>query len=119
MDTPEPRTVDDPLRNPQRTPALFRHTPEGYIIAEDISSQYDYVKYNAACPACRGLLRVTAHISRATRGLSEIRCECRICHHPTILLFDISNTAYQRWLASLMGDLYTRHYAGPPRHPAP
>lgn len=109
----------DWLRNPQRTPALYRRTAEGYIIAEDMACQYEYATLHACCPACGGRLGVVAQIDRAADGLSELVCECRRCEQTARLHFDISNAAYQGWLAGLQGELYTRRYDGSPRTAAP
>ncbi len=112
-------TPADWLHNPRRTPALYRRTAEGHIIAEDIACQHEYVTRRARCPACGGALRVVAQIDRAAEGLSELVCECQRCLGLTRLHFDISNAAYQGWLAGLQGELYIRRYDGPPRTPAP
>ena len=104
----------DPGANPRRTADLYAPTPEGYLIAQDIACQYLYTKH-AACPDCGGSLRVAAHIDRAGEGLNELLCQCAACGSRSSVLFDVSNEVFQAWLGDLLGDLYTRHYAGPPR----
>ena len=106
---------DDPSVNANRTNNLYALTSEGYIIAEDIACQYDYAREYAACPHCGGQLRVAAQINRASQGLNELVCTCTQCGSRTSLLFDVSNTVYQKWLAKQLGDLYIRNYEGPPR----
>lgn len=108
----------DPLINPCRTPALFAHTAEGLIIAEDIGCQYEYARDHASCPHCTGHLRVMAQINHAGRGISEMVCLCLDCQVESTLLFDVSNDGYQAWLATMLNDLYVNNYDGPPRRPA-
>lgn len=112
------QTHVDPLVNPQRTPTLFAPTAEGYIIAQDIGSQYEYATEHAHCPECGGQLQVMAQINRAGQGLNEMVCVCLVCYAGCNLLFDISNEVYQAWLADMMGELYIQNYDGPPREPA-
>jgi transcription elongation factor Elf1 len=108
----------DLATNPNRTADLYARTAEGFLIAQDITCQYDYANY-IACPACGSDVRVAAHIDRASEGLNALCYECTRCAFRTDVLFDISNEVYQAWLSDLLGDLYTRHFEGPPRVPAP
>jgi hypothetical protein len=107
----------DPTVNPNRTGNLYALTPEGYIIAEDIACQYEYAQEHTACPDCGGQLRVAAQINRASQGLNELVCTCEHCGKRASLLFDVSNEAYQAWIADQLGDLYIRNYEGAPRRP--
>jgi hypothetical protein len=107
----------DPSVNPHRTAELFAPTAEGYLIAQDIACQYEYVQQVARCAACGSSLRVAGLITRAALGLNEIVCICTACQARTSLTFDISNAVYQTWLAGQMGDFYSSSYNGPPRKP--
>jgi hypothetical protein len=102
--------------NPRRDEYLFWYTDEGYIIAQDIACQYEYVE-QTSCPSCGGPLRVVAHLNRAGQGLSEMVTVCENCRYGVNFIFDISNSVYQTWWAEQLGALYIRQYDGPPREP--
>lgn len=111
-------TLEQPVINPKRDHNLYRPTPEGYLIAQDISCQYEYVA-DAPCQHCNAhQLSVMAQINRSGQGLNELVCKCKQCGKPSSFIFDISNRAYQSWLAEQLGDLYMPSYDGPPRRPA-
>jgi hypothetical protein len=111
------RSVLDSGVNPHRTADLFALTEEGYVIAQDISSQYEYIA-EQQCPICHAGLTPIAQINRAFQGLNEIVTVCGICHEKYAFIFDISNDVYQAWWAERMGEMYFRTYDGPPRTPA-
>ncbi len=100
--------------NPHRTLDLFALTPDGYIIAEDIACQNEYVAQQQ-CSECNGSLAVIAQINRSFQGLTESVCICRGCGKKYSFIFDISNDVYQTWWAERMGDLYMRTFDGPGR----
>ena len=102
--------------NPYRDEYLFWLTEDGYIIAEDVNCQNEYVQATS-CPHCGGQLRVAAHLNRAGQGLSELVALCTDCRQRANFIFDISNRAYQTWWAGQLGDLYLRQFDGPPRKP--
>jgi 4-hydroxy-3-methylbut-2-en-1-yl diphosphate synthase IspG/GcpE len=104
----------DPAQNPDRTGDLFKLTGDGYIIAQDISSQYEYVQAQA-CPGCGCPLQVIAQINRSFQGLNELVAACPNCGKNASFIFDISNEVYQTWWAERMGDMYVQNYDGPPR----
>ncbi|GEM_PF-1902602 len=108
---------NDPTFNPERTDDLYALTEEGYIIAQDIACQFEYVEH-AVCPDCGGELLLVAQINRASQGLNELVCACKQCNQRSSLIFDVSNTTYQTWMSRQLGDLYVRNYDGPPRRPA-
>lgn len=103
-------------RNPYRDEYLFWYTEDGYIIAQDVLSQYEYVQ-SVPCPDCDGTLRIMAHLNRAGQGLSEMVTICRDCHYSVNFIFDISNEVYQQWWAEQLGSLYIVQYEGDPRQP--
>jgi hypothetical protein len=111
------RSAVDSGVNPNRTADLFALTAEGYIIAQDISCQYEYIA-EQRCPTCDTGLITIAQINRAFQGLNEIATICPTCHEKYAFIFDISNAVYQTWWAGIMGEMYFRTYDGPPRTPA-
>lgn len=108
---------NDPGYNPKRTNDLFRLTGDGYIIAQDIACQYEYVKMQK-CADCGCPLNVIAQINRSFQGLNEIVTACPNCGKNYNFIFDISNDVYQRWWAERLGDMYVQNYDGTPRRPA-
>lgn len=102
--------------NPNRDEYLYWFTEDGYIIAQDVVCQHEYVE-QTPCPDCGGGLAVAAHLNRAGQGLSELVTLCRDCHARVNFIFDISNDAYQTWWAEQLGLMYVRQYDGPPRDP--
>ncbi len=109
--------IRDATVNPNRTEDLFQLTKEGYVIAQDIASQYEYVEMQP-CPHCDGPLKVAAQLNRASQGLNELVCACQRCQRRSSIIFDVSNEVYQGWMARQLGHLYIRNYDGPPRKPA-
>lgn len=107
----------DPAVNPNRTADLFAATTEGYIIAQDIACQHEYIE-SQPCSNCGGVLMPIAQINRAFQGLNEVVTICPDCSERASFIFDISNEVYQTWWAELMGDMYIRTYDGKPRAPA-
>jgi hypothetical protein len=118
---PPPRVEPDPLQevgyNAQRDEYLYWLTADGYIIAQDVNCQHEYVQ-ESPCPHCGGTLKIVAHINRAGQGLSEIVALCTTCRQRANFIFDISNEVYQVWWADQLGPLYLRQYEGDPREPA-
>ncbi|MBN1565377.1 MAG: hypothetical protein JXA10_16140 [Anaerolineae bacterium] len=112
----ELRSEDEVGFNIRRDEYLYWRTEEGYIIAQDVTCQYDYVQ-NAGCTACGHELRIAAHLNRAGQGLSELVAICPQCHTRANFIFDISNDVYQTWWESQLGSLYVRQYDGPARTP--
>jgi hypothetical protein len=112
----EEQAVSEIGYNPKRDEYLFWLTEEGYITAQDVNCQYEYIN-QTPCPNCGGLLRIVAHINRAGQGLSELVAMCGHCRQRTSLIFDISNEVFQAWWAEQLGPLYVRQYDGPPREP--
>lgn len=104
--------------NPHRTLDLFALTTDGYIIAQDIACQNEYVA-EQFCPECHSSLAVIANINRSFQGLTEVVCVCQGCGHKYSFIFDISNDVYQAWWAERMGDLYVRTFDGPGRRADP
>jgi hypothetical protein len=102
--------------NPHRDEYLYWLTEDGYIIAQDITCQQEYVQ-QTPCPHCGGSLIVMAHLNRGGQGLSELVALCRDCRQRANFIFDISNEVYQTWWAEQLGDLYICQYDGPPREP--
>jgi len=102
--------------NPNRNEYLYWWTEDGYLIAQDVVCQYEYVQ-NMPCPHCGGTLAVVAHLNRAGQGLSELVALCRDCRQRANFIFDISNETYQTWWAEQLGPLYIEQYDGPPREP--
>jgi|MTBAKSStandDraft_2_1061841.scaffolds.fasta_scaffold04215_9 hypothetical protein len=102
--------------NPNRDDTLFWLTEEGYLIAQDVACQTEYVEATS-CPSCGASLTVVAHLNRAGQGLSEIVTLCCGCRERYSFIFDISNTAYQTWWAGLLGPHYVQQFDGPPREP--
>lgn len=98
--------------NPHRTADLYALTTDGYIIAQDIASQYEYI-----LERFEGLTPI-AHINRSFQGLSEIVALDRGSGERLSFIFDISNEVYQAWMAAQFGSGYQRGYDGPPRQPA-
>jgi len=108
-----------PEVNPNRTDDLWALTKEGYIIAEDIACQTEYIS-EQSCPNCGHTpLRTMAQINRAFQGLNELVTRCTNCHETYGFIFDISNAVYQAWWAERMGVMYTRLYDGAPRQVDP
>lgn len=122
VEAPEPPTHDDPDPlhevgyNPQRDEYLYWLTADGYIIAQDVNCQHEYVQASP-CPHCGSGLKIVAHINRAGQGLSEIVALCTHCRQRANFIFDISNDVYQDWWAAQLGPLYLRQYDGDPREP--
>ncbi len=102
--------------NTRRDENLFWRTQDGYIIAQDVNCQHDYVT-ERPCESCGGPLRVVAHINRAGQGLSEIVAMCGECRQRTSFIFDISNDVFQTWWAEQLGALYVRQFDDAPREP--
>lgn len=100
--------------NPNRTADLFALTPDGYIIAQDIACQHEYIDMHH-CPVSDMPLRIVAQINRAFQGLTEIVAISPATGERYSFIFDISNDVYQMWLADEMGALYERDYDGPGR----
>ena len=114
---PKPNQVSPIIGyNARRDEYLFWRTEEGYIIAQDVNCQHDYVS-QTPCENCGGPLRVVAHINRAGQGLSEFVAMCGECRQRTSFIFDISNTVFQTWWAEQLGPLYVRQFDDPPRQP--
>lgn len=103
--------------NANRTGDLFKLTGEGYILAHDVASQYEYVQ-KQTCPDCACPLNIIAQINRSFQGLNELVAACPNCGKNSSFIFDISNDVYQHWLAERLGELYVQNYDGPPRQPA-
>lgn len=108
----------DPTINPNRTDELFALTSEGYIIAQDIGCQYEFIQAQG-CSNCMGMLIPVAQLNRAFQGLNEVVTICEQCGERTSFIFDISNDVYQDWWAERMGENYVRAYEGPPRTSQP
>lgn len=102
--------------NPDRDAYLFWYTEDGYIIAQDVMSQYEYIA-DCTCGACGGAFKVVAHLNRAGQGLSEMVAICQDCGQRANFIFDISNDVFQSWWAEQLGALYIRQFDGPPRTP--
>jgi hypothetical protein len=102
--------------NPDRDEHLYWLTKEGYIIAQDVTCQHEYIS-ETPCPHCGGELVVIAHLNRGGQGLSELVAVCRACRQRANFIFDISNEVYQVWWAEQLGALYIQQYDGPPRVP--
>ena len=108
-----------PEVNANRTVDLWALTTDGYIIAEDIACQTEYVSVQS-CPNCGHTpLRMMAQINRAFQGLNELVTRCANCREIYVFIFDISNEVYQAWWAERMGTMYTRLYDGAPRQGDP
>jgi transcription elongation factor Elf1 len=105
---------NNPEYNPHRTVDLFALTTDGYIVAQDILCQQEYIR-EQQCPNCGNALVVIANINRSFQGLNEVVVVCRGCSTKYSFIFDISNEVYQAWWAERMGDLYVRAYDGEPR----
>jgi hypothetical protein len=108
------KTEIDSGVNPNRTVDLFALTPDGYVIAQDIACQNEYVALQQ-CDNCGGSLAVIAQINRSFQGLTESVCFCQGCGKKYSFIFDISNDVYQGWWAERMGELYVRTFDGPGR----
>jgi hypothetical protein len=113
---PDETPAEEVGYNPDRDEHLFWYTEEGYIIAQDVTCQHEYIQ-DTPCPECGGELVVIAHLNRAGQGLSELVAVCRGCRHRDNFIFDISNEVYQTWWAAQLGPLYVCQYDGPPRAP--
>lgn len=103
--------------NPDRTIDLFALTHDGYIIAQDVASQHEYVleqRTEGGDP-----IMPIAHINRSFQGLSEIVAICPTTGERFSFIFDISNHIYQTWLQEQMGELYEVNYEGAPRKADP
>jgi hypothetical protein len=103
--------------NPNRTPELYALTSEGYIIAQDIACQYEYIGMQHTDDG--ETLRPMAHLNRAFQGLSEIVAVSEVSGRVVSFIFDISNEVFQTWWAERLGDHYERAYDGQPRTPDP
>lgn len=115
--TGEPESAESDVGyNAQRDEHLYWLTEDGYIIAQDVLCQYDYVQ-ETPCPDCGGELKIAAHLNRAGQGLSELVAMCTECRAPSNFIFDISNEVYQQWWAKQLGSLYVRQHDNPPREP--
>jgi len=108
----------DPGYNPNRTDDLYALTPDGYIVAQDMVCQQEYVAAQH-CPETGRPLVVIAKINRAFQGLNELVAVSPATGEKFSFIFDISNDDYQAWWASQMGELYQRLYDGPPRQADP
>src|SRR3989304_642675 len=66
--------------NPYRTADLFAPTDEGYIIAQDVACQHEYI-FDQPCPHCEvfNTLMPVASINRAFQGLNEMVVRCTNC----------------------------------------
>jgi hypothetical protein len=104
--------------NPDRTIDLFALTTDGYIVAQDIASQYEYITMQP-CPQTGKPLKVIAQINRAFQGLNELVAISTGTGEKFSFIFDISNEVYQSWWAAQMGDFYQPTYEGQPRQPDP
>jgi hypothetical protein len=102
--------------NPHRNEYLYWYTEEGYIIAQDVLCQHEYIE-QTPCPHCGGTLAVVAHLNRGGQGLSELVAMCPQCRQRVNIIFDISNEVYQAWWAEQLGPLYFQQYDEPPRVP--
>ncbi len=95
--------------NPHRTPENYSLTTDGYIVTQDVASQYEYI-FNQP----EDLIPV-AHINRSFQGLSEIVAISQKNGERYSFIFDISNDVYQTWLQARLGPTYERSYDGPAR----
>jgi hypothetical protein len=102
--------------NVERNQHLYWLTEEGYLIAQDVTCQYEFVQ-TTHCEQCGGTYIVIAHLNRGGQGLSELVSVCQQCRQRANFVFDISNTIYQTWWANQLGPLYIKQYDGPPREP--
>lgn len=102
--------------NPNRDEYLYWLTQEGYIIAQDVACQHDYIQATR-CPNCDDELVIIAQLNRAGQGLNEMVAICRQCRERVTFIFDISNDVYQSWWAEQLGDLYIQQFDGCPREP--
>jgi hypothetical protein len=109
-------SVDPVGYNPGRDEYLFWLTGDGYIVAQDVACQHEYVQ-QTPCDHCGGELVIVAHLNRAGQGLSELVTVCGECHQRANFIFDISNNVYQAWWADQLGPLYIQQYDGDPREP--
>ncbi len=100
--------------NLNRTIDLFALTPDGYIVAQDIACQSEYMNMQC-CPDTGGPLVVIAQINRAFQGLNEFVTVSPATGRQFSFIFDISNSVYQTWWAEQMGEFYECLYDGPPR----
>lgn len=103
--------------NPNRTIDLFALTFDGYIIAQDIASQYEFI-YDQVSEDGNPMIPI-AHLNRSFQGLSElVAIDTKTGDHYSFI-FDISNAVYQAWLAQHLGELYENAYEGQPREADP
>ncbi|MBN2302985.1 MAG: hypothetical protein JXQ72_00820 [Anaerolineae bacterium] len=102
--------------NPNRTEHLFWYTEDGYLVAQDVVCQHEYVEA-VGCAHCGGHLLVAAHLNRSGQGLSELVAVCDNCGARANFIFDISNDVYQNWWQEQLGALYVRQHDDPPRAP--
>jgi hypothetical protein len=109
-----PQPEQDPGYNPNRTRELFAITADGYILAQDIRCQYEFIEQQR-CSTCQHEIVPIAQLNRAFQGLNEVVTICPNCGEHYSFIFDISNEVYQNWWAERMGDMYFRTYDGPPR----
>lgn len=104
----------DPGFNVHRTSELFDLTADGFIIAQDIACQYEYIA-TQRCPETGKRLRVIAQINRSFQGLNEVVAISLGTGKQYNFIFDISNDIYQEWWAETMGTAYVRQFDGPGR----
>jgi hypothetical protein len=104
----------EPGYNPNRTIDLFALTHDGYIIAQDILCQQEYID-EQCCPDTGLPLTVIAQINRSYQGLNEVVTISQATGKTYTFIFDISNEVYQAWWASQLGDLYVCPFDFPPR----
>ena len=117
LDTLNQRKREQLGFNPNRTVDLYALTNDGYIIAQDIASQHEFVldqRTEEGYP-----IIPIAHINRSFQGLSEIAAICPQNGEHYSFIFDISNAVYQDWWRKQMGDNYEANYEGPARSADP
>ena len=103
--------------NPARDRDLFALSYDGYIIAQDIACQYEFIMDQESEDG--NPLTPIAHINRSFQGLSELVAMDMQAGERYSFIFDISNDVYQTWLKNHMGDLYVQSYEGEPRKADP
>lgn len=103
--------------NPNRSLDLFAMTKDGYIIAHDIASQYEFI-YDQLSAEGNPLTPI-AHLNRSFQGLSEIVAIDIQNGDRYSFIFDISNDIYQSWLKEHLGEMYVNAYEGRPRKADP
>ena len=103
--------------NPNRNRDLFALTTDGYIVAQDIACQYEFILEQDSEDG--NPLTPIAHINRSFQGLSELVALDMKTGDRYSFIFDISNAVYQDWLKEHMGDMYVQSYEGKPRQVDP